>query len=270
LQIEMLVKALILALAMAGVPLAAVAAQGRLVSQPAETRRVTQPLAREVEALAKRGDVWFAYRLPAAPGGHQRCGGSHVLLESPREMLVMGRIERSTLSRVRLFTSECEVDTGQVPLVMLEGVTPDASAAWLTELARTPGTSRAASSAITGPAFSALALQAGDAATRSLIALARDDSRRDIRNRSLMALADRAGQQAANAIADVIRQDPEIDVKKTALSALSRLPNDEGVPLLIQIARTNKSMELRRQAMIQLGQSNDERAVAFFEEVLRK
>jgi hypothetical protein len=263
----------VLTLALLALPVGAQAApiaQGRLVTQPAETRRVTQPLAREVEALGKRGDVWFAYRLPAAPGGHQRCGGSHVLLESPREMLVMARIERGALSRVRVFTPECDVDTGQVPLVMLEGVTPDASAAWLTELTRTPSGNRAVNSAITGPAFSALALQAGEAATRSLITLARDESRRDIRGRSLMALADRAGQQASSAIVDVIQQDPELDVKKQALTALSRLPKDEGVPLLIQIARTNKNMELRRQAMVQLGQSNDERAVRFFEEILRK
>jgi hypothetical protein len=133
-----------------------------------------------------------------------------------------------------------------------------------------PVVNRAVSSAITGAAFSALALQAGDAATLSLITLARDDSRGDLRSRSLMVLADRAGQQAAAAIANVIQNDPEIGLKILAVRALSRLPKDEGVPLLIQVARTNKNTELRRQAMVQLGQSNDERAVRFFEEILKK
>ncbi len=47
------------------------------------------------------------------------------------------------------------------------------------------------------------------------------------------------------------------------------LPKDEGVPLLIQTARNNRNPEVRKQAMFWLGQSQDVRALAFFEEVLK-
>jgi hypothetical protein len=50
---------------------------------------------------------------------------------------------------------------------------------------------------------------------------------------------------------------------------LSQLPKDEGVPKLIDVARKHRNPEVRRQAMFWLGQSNDPRALAFFEEVLR-
>jgi hypothetical protein len=41
------------------------------------------------------------------------------------------------------------------------------------------------------------------------------------------------------------------------------------VPRLIDVARTNRNPEVRKQAMFWLGQSQDPRALAFFEEVLR-
>jgi HEAT repeat protein len=46
------------------------------------------------------------------------------------------------------------------------------------------------------------------------------------------------------------------------------LPKEEGVPRLIEVAETNHNREVRRQAMFWLGQSNDPRALAFFEKVL--
>jgi hypothetical protein len=52
--------------------------------------------------------------------------------------------------------------------------------------------------------------------------------------------------------------------------SLSQLPKDEGVPLLIRTARENRNTAVRNQAMFWLGQSQDPRALAFFEEVLRR
>ena len=52
--------------------------------------------------------------------------------------------------------------------------------------------------------------------------------------------------------------------------ALSQLPKDDGVPRLIQVARTHSNAAVRKQAMFWLGQSNDPRALKFFEEILFK
>jgi hypothetical protein len=51
---------------------------------------------------------------------------------------------------------------------------------------------------------------------------------------------------------------------------MSQLPKDEGVPKLIEIARTQRNREVRKQAFFWLGQSNDPRALSFFEQVLTK
>jgi len=52
--------------------------------------------------------------------------------------------------------------------------------------------------------------------------------------------------------------------------ALSQMPKEDGVPKLIQVAETNRNPEVRKQAMFWLGQSNDPRALEFFEKVLTK
>ena len=104
----------------------------------------------------------------------------------------------------------------------------------------------------------------------TLVQTAREDASARVRGQALFWLAQKAGRRAAEAIAAAIDQDPETQVKKKAVFALHQLPKDEGVPLLIQVARNNKNPVVRKEAMFWLGQSNDSRALAFFEEILSK
>ena len=247
------------------------AAQGRIAGVSTETRRATQSLDREIGTLAARKTaLWAAYRVPTTANARQLCGGSHVVLESSTQITIMVKLEAGEARRLRVFTPECDVDAGTVPLVWLEGITPDDSANWLAGLVRSKETDRDWRSRMADPALSALTLHTGDAAVRLLIAMARDDVRVDVRSRALMSLAQRAGEQSVAAITNAIDRDPEVEVKRTAVRALSQLPKDEGVPLLIQVAQSNKTPEVRREAMLRLGQSNDARAVKFFEEILTK
>lgn len=101
-----------------------------------------------------------------------------------------------------------------------------------------------------------------------MIAVAKNDHSSRVRGQALFWLAHKAGEKAAAAITEAIENDPDTEVKKRAVFALQQLPPDEGVPLLIQVARGNKNPAVRKQAMFWLGQSNDPRAVQFFEEVL--
>ncbi|HEY6211312.1 MAG TPA: HEAT repeat domain-containing protein, partial [Vicinamibacterales bacterium] len=91
-----------------------------------------------------------------------------------------------------------------------------------------------------------------------------------LRGQALFWLAQRAGEQAVSTIANAINDDPDTEVKKKAVFALSQLPKDEGVPKLIEVARTNRNPAVRKQAYFWLGQTNDPRAVAFFEEILSR
>ena len=114
----------------------------------------------------------------------------------------------------------------------------------------------------------ALSVSHEPGAIEEMIRMAHDDSSSHVRGQALFWLAQKAGNKAVGTITGAIENDPDTDVKKKAVFALSQLPKDEGVPKLIEVAQTNRNPEVRKQAMFWLGQSNDPRALAFFEKVL--
>ena len=245
-------------------------AQDRISGARTETRRVTQPLDREIQAIAGNGTAaWIAYRTPSVPNARPSCNAP-VQLEPARELIVLVRVAGGTVDRLRTFAPSCEIDAGEMPVIWLDGVTPDASAAWLTSLTRTAAGADTRNGSVPQSALAALALTPGAVALRSLVTLARDDARPTVRSRALNSLALRAEEEASATIHGAIANDPDTAVKKTAVGALARMPKDEGVPLLIQVARTNPNVEVRRQAMFWLGESKDARAISFFEEILSK
>jgi HEAT repeat protein len=114
----------------------------------------------------------------------------------------------------------------------------------------------------------ALSVSPEPGAVNEMIRMAHADQSSKVRGQALFWLAEKAGQKALQAIDRAIEDDPDSEVKKKAVFALSQLPRDEGVPKLIQVAQSNKNPEVRKQAMFWLGQSDDPRALKFFEQVL--
>lgn len=105
-----------------------------------------------------------------------------------------------------------------------------------------------------------------------LLTLAKDTDRpREVRESALFWVGQAAGDAVTAGLQEIV-DDPSGDreVRKSAIFSLSQRPKDESVPALIRIARTHKDPELRRTAVFWLGQSNDPRAIGFFEEVLLK
>lgn len=116
----------------------------------------------------------------------------------------------------------------------------------------------------------ALSVSSDPGATPEMIRMAHADQSARVRGQALFWLAQKAGKKAEAAIIGAIQDDPDTEVKKKAVFALSQMPKDEGVPKLIEVAQSNKNPEVRKQAMFWLGQSQDPRALAFFEEILAK
>jgi len=116
----------------------------------------------------------------------------------------------------------------------------------------------------------ALSISKENNAVDEMIRMAHEDTSGHVRGQALFWLAQKAGKKASGAITGAIENDPDTEVKKKAVFALSQMPKDDGVPKLIQVAQTNRNPEVRKQAMFWLGQSNDPRALDFFERVLAK
>jgi HEAT repeat protein len=126
-----------------------------------------------------------------------------------------------------------------------------------------------ASDHVRDKAIFALSICKEPQAVDTMIAVAHNDASSHVRGQALFWLAQKAGKKAVGAISGAIENDPDTEVKKKAVFALQQLPGGEGVPMLIQVARSNRNPAVRKQAMFWLGQSNDPRALAFFEEVLK-
>ena len=103
-----------------------------------------------------------------------------------------------------------------------------------------------------------------------LVHMAKFDSDSRVRSQALFWIAQKAGKRATQALNDAIQDDPETDVKKKAVFALSQLPKEESVPQLIHVADTNTNRAVRKEAIFWLGQSQDPRALAYLEQVLKK
>lgn len=108
-------------------------------------------------------------------------------------------------------------------------------------------------------------------ATTELIALAKTEPDQEIRKTAVFWLGQKASEESVGALKDIVQaKDGEAAIKEQAVFAISQLPKDRSVPMLIDIAKTNKSADVRKKAIFWLGQTGDESAVKFFEDILLK
>lgn len=136
------------------------------------------------------------------------------------------------------------------------------ASAFLMQLAAT-GASKPAKDAL----FPAMLADAPDP-WRQMLAIAKDDARpRDVRSSATFWVSQVAGEAATEGLEELL-DDEDAEVRDAAVFAISQRPSRESVPILIRLARSHDNPRVRRQAMFWLGQSKDERALAFFEEVL--
>jgi HEAT repeat protein len=109
-----------------------------------------------------------------------------------------------------------------------------------------------------------------DAAASFLIKVAETDHDVEIRKTAIVSLARVPGKKSLGALVNTIDGDGQVEMQKQAVIAVGRRPKDESVPILIRTARNHPRMDVRKQAIRVLGQTGDERAVAFFGELLSK
>jgi HEAT repeat protein len=109
-----------------------------------------------------------------------------------------------------------------------------------------------------------------DVAATYLIHVAEAEKDMELRKSAIANLGRIAGQKSLGALTSTVDGDADIELQKQAVVAIGRRPKDEAVPILIRTARNHPKMAVRKLAIQVLGQTGDERAVAFFRELLSK
>jgi hypothetical protein len=313
----------------------------RVTNGTLNQRPLSGPLSAAMEQIGRSaaGPVWAGYAIPAAllkPNLFSHSGDSfdrcslenrgYRNFDSSRDLLIFIRFERSRITRLRSFPSDCTIDAAGTSVEWLSPVAPAESVAWLLSLALRDDARSFSAAAIAAIAFHSdpsadAALEqlvsagqarplreqaafwmasegtarsvdillklaredtdeafrrsltfplsiAGDAGVQELIRMVHSDSSPRVRGQALFWMAQKAGVKVAAEIATALENDPDTEVKKRAVFALAQIPNGEGIPKLIEVARTNRNGAVRKQAVFWLGQSHDQRAVSFIEDIL--
>ena len=109
-----------------------------------------------------------------------------------------------------------------------------------------------------------------DAAATYLIRVLENEKDSELRKSAIANLGRVPGPKSLNALVSEIDSDTDVELQKQATLALGRRSKDEAVPVLIRVARNHPQMPVRKVAIQVLGQTGDQRAVAFFSELLSK
>ena len=108
------------------------------------------------------------------------------------------------------------------------------------------------------------------AAATYLIRVAETEKDMELRKSAVANLGRIAGQKSLGALTSTVEGDTEVELQKQAVIAIGKRSKDEAIPILIRTARNHPKMAVRKLAIQVLGQTGDERAVAFFRELLSK
>ena len=103
-----------------------------------------------------------------------------------------------------------------------------------------------------------------------LIQMAKSDVNSRCPRPGSLRLAQKAEKKAVGALNASIENDPNFEVKKKAVFALSQLPRERERAEVVHVADTNSNFKIRKEAIFWLGQTNDPRAIAYIEEVLKR
>ena len=275
-------------------------AQGQIVNAKIETRAATQPLAREVAAVASRGQAsWIGYRVPLVDrsrrigssdgdwnSADRRCRlesedgvtmtrdetppGSRVTIEPPGELFVFARVDAGAVMRVRTFTPDCAIDAGGMPLVWLTGVAPDDSVAWLATLVAASPDTGDGHDHRARPAVAAIALTRAAAVDRTLEGFVAADRPEWLRGQTAFWLGSERGASGAALLARMVAQDPSDKVRDKAVFGLSVSPEPAALDTLLETARADRSTRVRGQALFWLAHKAGQRAAGAITDAIER
>jgi hypothetical protein len=223
----------------------------------------------------ERGPVWFAWDVAATPSLGNACcfdekfHGCVCRLEAKNQSWgsrddspgngrerVVARWADGSIGRVRSFSTDCELDTGGLPLVHLTSVAAAESVALLEGLARRPAQKRHDNS----EALAALAYHADRGADEALHRLAAADRPSDDREQAVFWIGQARGEDGARFLAGVAHDDPSPGIRQKAIFSLSQNDGPSAIPAIIDVAKTDRDTEVRSQALFWLAQSGAEEA----------
>jgi hypothetical protein len=236
------------------------------------------------------GPVWVGYAVPAIPGDHNSCcwndngrgcglegqrrdanvvNPGPVRLEGPSHVVVLMRFEPRVADKLRVFSSDCPLDAGGLPLYWLSNVKPGESVAMLTAWSGQQ-TENSQRNKRADSAVHAIAMHAGPEAQAALIKFADASQPEGTRKTALFWLANSRGKQGYEVVSKVAREDPSDKVREHAVFALTQSREPEAIPTIIRLAKEDKAPRVRSQALFWLSQKASKQASEAINEAIER
>jgi hypothetical protein len=269
----------------------------RIINAKSETRSAAAGLTQEIRTLAARpGVTWIGYRAPMVAGQRQMCcydtivdgnvvgagvcrlesgsgvsmntgdlrdrNGTRIALEPATEFLVLARLESGSVTRVRTFTPDCDIDATGMAVVWLNDVKPDDSVAWLASLVAAAPDSNEGRDRVAKTAMTAVALHNAPAADRQLESFVASSRPEWLRRDTAFWLGSTRGEPGVRTLTRMLAQDPSDKVREQVTFGLSVSKVPSALTTLIATARDDKSAKVRGQALFWLAQKAGKEALA--------
>ena len=252
---------------------------------------------REISAAAQQAEPsWIAWKVPAVDGRSQSCcwyqnNDQHwygcglepreagaaitrppqpagpVPLEAGTTLLVMARIAGGKVERVRTFSDDCPLDAGGRTVRLIDGVTPDASVRWLSDLITATNAADPRSS-IYNSALSAIGNTAGPAADAALTKFTDAAQPANVRRQAIFWIGQARGAAGFATLRSMLDRETAVEIRRTLVQAISRSRVPEATQTLIAIAKNDKDPTTRGEALFWLAQSAGKTAAAAITEAV--
>ena len=285
------------------------AASGALLAQPArlanarlERRSSSSGLEKAFReaAGAQAGAAWVGWAVPTAGQHHMccydstdeirssPCSGRCYLEKDGRNvnfinsdegdcldrdgstrMLVLVRIEARQPEKLRMFTADCTIDVGGLPLLWLDDVSPSQSVGLLDSFVGNASLSQKKRWKAGEPALAAIAMHDDPAADAALERRSTPSNPESTRKHAIFWLGNARGQRGYEVLAALARQDESETVRRNVTFALSQSRVPQATDALLNMAKRDSSPGVRGQALFWLAQKAGRKAAGAIQDAIR-
>jgi hypothetical protein len=242
-----------------------------------ETVPASGSLQQQISAYAARqsGIAWIGYAVPAVSGNRTICcfdgnwqergccgtcrlesehnsfSGSRDDCEDveTRSITVLYRVEDKKVGSIRLFSENCAIDAGGVPVAVVTGADPKQSIAYLSTFVRKDGDSHLGKRAL-----DAIAEHADASADSALDRFVATDYPEKIREHAAFWLGVSRGAHGYATLKKLIESDPDDHFRDKLTFPLSQSKEPQAEEELIHVAKQDSSSRVRGQALFWLAQ----------------
>jgi hypothetical protein len=266
---------LIGALMLASVALAADLPQ--IKNAKIEQRSASTGLEQQVRAL--NGTAWIGYSVPRIAGDHDMCcydgpnrnccGGCRLeksgaffegksencqqQLESSKMFSVFLRVDQGQVEKVRMFSTNCQIDGGGTTIYWVSDVKASDSVAYLAKLAESESVSRK-DDRVDG-AIAAIAMHDDASADQALAKLMTSRHSEHVLEQATFWAGVARGTRGYEIIVGGLERNSDNRFRKHAVFALSQNSDPRSQKKLIDMARHDSSSEIRSESLFWLAQA---------------